>query len=85
MMLFEWLVTVAKQQLFLSNDSLLQLDGGVVSLSMEEIKRAYPNVRTLVGNSIYVKASVLTTSGRGLQGHVYLKIQQKKAAFISVT
>lgn len=67
--LFEWLVRVAKLQLILSNDSLLQLDGGVVSLSMEEIKRAYPNVRTLVGKSIYVKASVLTSSGRGLHAH----------------
>lgn len=42
---------------------LLQLDGGVVSLSMEEIKRVYPNVKSLVGNSVYVKASVLTKSG----------------------
>ncbi|XP_040891990.1 complement C3-like [Toxotes jaculatrix] len=42
------------------------LDGGVVSLSMEEIKRAYPNVRSLVGNSVYVKASVLTKSGSDL-------------------
>lgn len=43
---------------------LLQLDGGVVSLSMEEIRRAYPDVRSLVGNSVYVKASVLTKSGK---------------------
>jgi len=41
----------------------LQLDGGVVSLSMEELKTAYPNVRFLVGKSLYVKASVLTKSG----------------------
>ncbi|XP_034756642.1 complement C3-like isoform X2 [Etheostoma cragini] len=42
------------------------LDGGVIRLSMEEIKRAYPDVRSLVGNSVYVKASVLTKSGSDL-------------------
>ncbi|XP_056266283.1 complement C3-like isoform X2 [Pseudoliparis swirei] len=42
------------------------LDGGVVSLSMEELKTAYPNVRFLVGKSLYVKASVLTKSGSDL-------------------
>uniref|UniRef100_A0A672YZ56 Complement component c3b, tandem duplicate 2 n=1 Tax=Sphaeramia orbicularis TaxID=375764 RepID=A0A672YZ56_9TELE len=42
------------------------LDGGVVTLSMEEIKAAYPNIRQLVGHSLYVKASVLTTSGSDL-------------------
>uniref|UniRef100_A0A8C2XLN8 Complement component c3b, tandem duplicate 2 n=1 Tax=Cyclopterus lumpus TaxID=8103 RepID=A0A8C2XLN8_CYCLU len=42
------------------------LDGGVVSLSMEEIKRTYPNVRDLVGKSLYVKVSVLTNSGSDL-------------------
>ncbi|XP_033480279.2 complement C3-like [Epinephelus lanceolatus] len=42
------------------------LDGGVVTLSMDEIKRAYPNIRSLVGNSVYVKASVLTKSGSDL-------------------
>ncbi|XP_028421447.1 complement C3 [Perca flavescens] len=42
------------------------LDGGVIRLSMEEIKRAYPDVRSLVGNSVYVKASVLTNSGSDL-------------------
>lgn len=31
---------------------------------MEEIKRVYPDVRSLVGNSVYVKASVLTKSGK---------------------
>ncbi|XP_070847577.1 venom factor-like [Chaetodon trifascialis] len=45
---------------------LSDLDGGVVKLSMEEIKTAYPNVRSLVGSSIYVKASVLTNSGSDL-------------------
>lgn len=44
----------------------MQLDGGVVRLHMAEIKKAYPNVRELVGNSIYVKASVLTKSGNEL-------------------
>ncbi|XP_040003011.1 complement C3-like isoform X3 [Xiphias gladius] len=42
------------------------LDGGVVTLSMEEIKRAHPDVRSLVGNSVYVKVSVLTQSGSDL-------------------
>ncbi|KAF1394639.1 hypothetical protein PFLUV_G00003160 [Perca fluviatilis] len=42
------------------------LDEGVIRLSMEEIKRAYPDVRSLVGNSVYVKASVLTKSGSDL-------------------
>nr|XP_019959614.1 PREDICTED: complement C3-like [Paralichthys olivaceus] len=42
------------------------LDGGVVRLSMEEIKRAYPDIRSLVGNSVYVKASVLTKTGSDL-------------------
>ncbi|XP_054864779.1 complement C3-like [Amphiprion ocellaris] len=40
----------------------LQLDGGTVTLSMEELKRAYPNIRSLVGNSVYVKVSVLTST-----------------------
>ncbi|XP_035515263.1 venom factor-like [Morone saxatilis] len=42
------------------------LDGGVVRLSMEELKRAYPDIRSLVGHSVYVKASVLTKSGSDL-------------------
>ncbi|KAK1886028.1 Complement C3 [Dissostichus eleginoides] len=42
------------------------LNGGVVKLSMEEIKRAHPNIRSLVGSSVYVKASVLTKSGSDL-------------------
>lgn len=50
---------------------LLQLNGGVVSLSMEEIRRAYPDVRSLVGNSVYVKASVLTKSGKHTTGLSY--------------
>uniref|UniRef100_A0A3Q1H0X2 Uncharacterized protein n=1 Tax=Anabas testudineus TaxID=64144 RepID=A0A3Q1H0X2_ANATE len=42
------------------------LNDGVVSLSMEELKAAYPNIRSLVGNSVYVKASVLTKTGSDL-------------------
>uniref|UniRef100_A0A4W6EED3 Complement component c3b, tandem duplicate 2 n=1 Tax=Lates calcarifer TaxID=8187 RepID=A0A4W6EED3_LATCA len=38
----------------------------VVRLSMEEIKRVYPNIRYLVGDFVYVKASVLTRSGGDL-------------------
>lgn len=30
---------------------------------MGDIKRLYPNMQELVGNSIYVKASVVTESG----------------------
>ncbi|KAM3865316.1 venom factor-like [Diretmus argenteus] len=42
------------------------LSGGVVTLSMEEIKTAFPNIRSVVGSSVYVKASVLTKSGSDL-------------------
>ncbi|TNM85383.1 hypothetical protein fugu_007654 [Takifugu bimaculatus] len=42
------------------------LDGGIVRLHMSDIKRLYPSVTSLVGNSIYVKASVLTKSGSDL-------------------
>lgn len=37
---------------------------------MDEIKRLYPSVNDLVGNSIYVKASVLTKSGKELSKEV---------------
>lgn len=42
----------------------MQLDGGRVSLSIEELKAAYPDPETLVGHSVYVKASVLTKTGK---------------------
>ncbi|KAK5620662.1 hypothetical protein CRENBAI_020815 [Crenichthys baileyi] len=42
------------------------LDGGTVRLSVEELRRAYPNIKALVGNSVYVKASVLTKTGSDL-------------------
>ncbi|XP_034043596.1 complement C3-like [Thalassophryne amazonica] len=42
------------------------LTGGVVSLGMDELKRSYPNVASLVGKSLYVKASVLTKTGSDL-------------------
>ncbi|XP_058497234.1 complement C3-like [Solea solea] len=45
---------------------VLDLDGGVVTLSMNEIKAVYPDLRSLVGSSVYVKASVLTKSGSDL-------------------
>ena len=38
----------------------------MVKLSIEELKAAYPNIRSLEGNSIYVKASVLTTTGKSI-------------------
>lgn len=44
--------------------TLRQLAGGVVTLNMEEIKAAYPNIKMLVGSSVYVKASVLTKTGK---------------------
>ncbi|XP_041838364.1 complement C3-like [Melanotaenia boesemani] len=45
---------------------LSDLDKGVVKLSMEEIKQVYPNIKSLVGSSVYVKASVLTNTGSDL-------------------
>ncbi|NP_001093490.1 complement component c3b, tandem duplicate 2 isoform 1 precursor [Danio rerio] len=42
------------------------LNGGSVSLTMEEIKRAYPDINSLLGSTVYVKASVLTSSGSDL-------------------
>lgn len=41
----------------------LQLNGKIVSLTMEEIKKAYPDISRLLGSSVYVKASVMTSSG----------------------
>ncbi|KAK2817445.1 hypothetical protein Q5P01_025636 [Channa striata] len=55
-----------EMQRFPSVKQVSDLDGGVVTLSMEEIKRAHPDFRSLVGNSVYVKASVLTKSGGDL-------------------
>ncbi|XP_073669750.1 venom factor-like [Paramisgurnus dabryanus] len=42
------------------------LDGGIVTLTMEEIKRVYPDTPSLVGSSVYIKASVMTKSGSDL-------------------
>ncbi|KAI4888865.1 hypothetical protein NFI96_005338 [Prochilodus magdalenae] len=42
------------------------LKEGNATLTMEELKRAYPNIQELVGSSIYVKASVVTSSGSDL-------------------
>ncbi|KAK6300730.1 hypothetical protein J4Q44_G00288280 [Coregonus suidteri] len=42
------------------------LQQGTATLTMAEIRKAYPDLRSLVGNSIYVKASVLTKSGSDL-------------------
>ncbi|XP_015256364.1 PREDICTED: complement C3-like [Cyprinodon variegatus] len=42
------------------------LNGGTVRLTMVELRRAYPNIKALVGNSVYVKASVLTKTGSDL-------------------
>ncbi|CAG5928835.1 unnamed protein product, partial [Menidia menidia] len=43
-----------------------ELDRGTATLSMEEIRAAYPDIRSLVGHSVYVKASVLTKAGSDL-------------------
>lgn len=42
---------------------------------MSDIKRVYPSVTDLVGNSIYVKASVLTKSGKEHEEH-HFKMNQ---------
>ncbi|KAM9314887.1 venom factor-like [Pholidichthys leucotaenia] len=42
------------------------LNGGVVRLNMDELKKAYPDIRSLIGSSVYVKASVLTNTGSDL-------------------
>ncbi|XP_056125689.1 complement component c3b, tandem duplicate 2 isoform X1 [Rhinichthys klamathensis goyatoka] len=49
-----------------SMKQLNDLNGGIVSLTMEEIKRAYPDTNSLVGSSVYVKASVMTSTGSDL-------------------
>uniref|UniRef100_A0A672LIE0 Complement C3-like n=1 Tax=Sinocyclocheilus grahami TaxID=75366 RepID=A0A672LIE0_SINGR len=49
-----------------SMKQIKDLNGGNVSLSMEEIKRAYPDTNSLLGSSVYVKASVMTSSGSDL-------------------
>ncbi|XP_075994577.1 A.superbus venom factor 2-like [Genypterus blacodes] len=42
------------------------LSNGVVTLTMEELRSIQPNIRSLVGSSVYVKASVLTRTGSDL-------------------
>ncbi|KAF4097806.1 hypothetical protein G5714_021814 [Onychostoma macrolepis] len=49
-----------------SMKQLNDLNGGKVSLTMEEIKKAYPDTNSLLGSSVYVKASVMTSSGSDL-------------------
>ncbi|XP_074550629.1 venom factor-like [Halichoeres trimaculatus] len=51
---------------FPSVKQVSDLDEGMVSLTMEEIKSVYPDVTSLVGQSVYVKASVLTATGSDL-------------------
>ncbi|XDV11343.1 hypothetical protein PO909_000309, partial [Leuciscus waleckii] len=45
---------------------LKDLNGGSISLTMEEIKKIYPDTNSLLGHSVYVKASVMTSSGGDL-------------------
>ncbi|XP_050950691.1 LOW QUALITY PROTEIN: complement C3-like [Labeo rohita] len=49
-----------------SMKQLHDLNGGNVILTMEEIKKAYPDTNSLLGTSVYVKASVMTSSGSDL-------------------
>ncbi|KAI5088906.1 complement component c3b, tandem duplicate 1 precursor, partial [Silurus meridionalis] len=42
------------------------LNGGIATLTVDELKKAYPDVRHLEGVSIYIKASVLTSTGSDL-------------------
>ncbi|KAI5627845.1 complement component c3b, tandem duplicate 2 isoform X2 [Silurus asotus] len=42
------------------------LDGGTAILTIDELRKAYSNINSLVGSSIYIKASVLTNSGSDL-------------------
>ncbi|KAK1802347.1 hypothetical protein P4O66_022017 [Electrophorus voltai] len=42
------------------------LNGGTATLTMKELKEAHPNIRDILGFSIYVKASVLTSTGSDL-------------------
>lgn len=50
--------------LFTTNSPVyLQLNGGKVSLTMAEIKEVYSDAKRLLGHSVYVKASVMTSSG----------------------
>ncbi|KAI5088907.1 hypothetical protein C0J45_21479 [Silurus meridionalis] len=42
------------------------LDGGTATLTIDELRKAYSNINSLVGSSIYIKASVLTSSGSDL-------------------
>ncbi|KAM9493803.1 complement C3-like [Clarias gariepinus] len=42
------------------------LDGGIAILTAAELKSAYPDINSLEGSSIYVRASVLTSSGGDL-------------------
>lgn len=43
---------------------VLQLEKGWAVLTIHDIKKAFPNIKDLVGCSIYVKASVLTSTGK---------------------
>lgn len=45
---------------------ITNLDEGKISLTRSDLMAEYPNIRTLVGKSIYVKASVLTHAGSDL-------------------
>uniref|UniRef100_A0A671RHE9 Macroglobulin domain-containing protein n=1 Tax=Sinocyclocheilus anshuiensis TaxID=1608454 RepID=A0A671RHE9_9TELE len=49
-----------------SMKQLNDLNGGHVSLTLEEIKKAYLDTNSLLGSSVYVKASVMTSSGSDL-------------------
>ncbi|KAF4093330.1 hypothetical protein AMELA_G00000940 [Ameiurus melas] len=46
--------------------SVKNLDGGNATLTIDELKKAYPNINNLDGLSIYIKASVVTSTGSDL-------------------
>ncbi|XP_060767191.1 complement C3-like [Neoarius graeffei] len=49
-----------------SMKQVTNLDGGIATLTIAELKNAYPDINSIVGSSIYIKASVLTSSGSDL-------------------
>ncbi|TSK67244.1 Complement C3 [Bagarius yarrelli] len=49
-----------------SMKQVTNLDGGIATLPIAELKSAYPDLSSIVGSSIYVKASVMTNTGSDL-------------------
>ncbi|KAM9493800.1 complement C3-like [Clarias gariepinus] len=49
-----------------SMKQVTNLDGGNATLTVAELKKAYPDINYLDGSSIYIKASVITSTGSDL-------------------